>query len=100
MTRIGAFVSRRVARVLSRVTAFRQITRQHGAQQVFHLESGGNVRHRRSRSKCDFVDIVDGGQSARIELPEDHPLRQPVDDAELQLLRELLHRRADETLVA
>jgi hypothetical protein len=62
----------------------------------FAFRAGGDVRHRRTRSERDVVDIVDGRQPARVELAEDHPLGQAFDTAKIKPSRKLLQSPAHE----
>ena len=61
---------------------------------------GGGVRHRRARPERGCIQIVDRRQAAREKLTEDDPLRQAFNATEVEPLRKLLQRGADEALVA
>jgi hypothetical protein len=39
------------------------------------------MRHRWAHAERDFIDVIDGGQSARIEFAKDHALGQSFNTA-------------------
>ncbi len=58
------------------------------------------MRHRWAHAERDFIDIIDGRQSARIKFAKDHALGQSFNAAEIKPSRKLLQSPADQTLVA
>src|SRR5664279_3114178 len=68
------FGSSRVAGVFNRCATSHQVAQSHCTEQGFHLYPSGDVRHGWTRAERDFVEIIDGSQSAWVKLAEDHSL--------------------------
>src|ERR1039457_3344786 len=92
------FASSRVAGLAHHFAACHCVGQPHGAEQVFYLQPGGDMRHGWARAERDFIEIIDGGQSAWVKLAEDYPLGHAFNAAEIKLLRKLLQPLAHQTL--
>src|SRR5450759_550959 len=68
------FGSSRVAGVFNRCATSHQVAQSHCTEQGFHLYPSGDVRHGWARAERDFIEIINGSQSAGVKLAEDHPL--------------------------
>ena len=64
--------------------ALRRGRTQQRGDQVLHLLPRGDMRHSRPRAERCFVEVVERGQSARIEFAENHPLGQAIDATEAE----------------
>src|SRR5260370_23144207 len=64
--------------------AYTLVAQQDSTQQVLHLKPRADMRHGWARTERDFIDVIDGGQAARIKLAEDHPLGQAFHAAEVE----------------